>query len=457
MELTVGTALQGNKYVIQRVLRQSDTEVVYQANHTYLDQPVVLRSLPPITRQRDDFAQVKQQFISEVRSQARQQEQSATPILDCFEEGELPFVVLKWQPEVAQPELAQPVQSAAASIEQAASPLVSQSMVSQNSIAQTAAQSTQNTVVATAPQTDLQADLIQTFDAAFNAAAENSSENGLPSAKVTSPLVASDPSPKASRTGRDYEPIIVHPVSNLSASESWVNDQVVTDQAANSQVARGQITDSQSPNHPTKAMNIAGSQSSSKRSSKMPIALLSIALIGSCIGVGTGLALRLDATQPAVGKKPRLSLFNREQSFPATGNWPIQENYSPQPAIEQPLYRTAPSPEYIPPTTIQTLPSTGDALPLEPPLEEKALPEFESPGDTALPPTTPDLKLPAESLPLPELGSTNEIPPPIDRLPPISPDNLLPPTTDVPEPVLPPADDQTVNPPLKSLPNSSGI
>lgn len=456
MELTVGTTLQGSKYVIQGVLRQSDTEVVYKANHTYLDQPVVLRSLAPALQQRADFAQVKQQFMSEVRSQAKQLAQSAAAVLDCFEEGGLPFVVLKFQPESAQPEQTQPAQFPSASIDPAATLTVSQSNSSPHN---SSLPSAQGVVGAQASQTEPQADLIQAFDAACNAVAENGSKNGSQSAMVTSPLISSELSSKASPQVRDYEPILFHPVSSLGATEAWSHHQIASDQVANEQVANEQVTNEQVANGRTKAMNIAGSRSPSRRFAKMPIALLAISLIGGCIGMGTGLALRLDATQSVAGKKPRLSLFNREQSFPAAGSWPIQESYSPQPAIEQPIYRTAPPSEYISPSTIQTLPSTSAPLPLAPPLDEKPLPEsFNLPEDTEFPPVNPDLKLPAESLPLPELGSTDEIPPPVDRLPPISPDNLLPPTTVTPDAAPPPADNQTMNPPpLKSLPNSSGI
>lgn len=414
MELTIGTALQGSKYVIQEVLSQGDVEVMYKATHTYLDQPVLLRSLSPACQQRDDFGQVKQQFIAEIRSQVKQSTPSSSAaILDCFEEDQLPFVVLQFKPEQF------PQHSQTATMPTAVDAVAS---AAPENISLKDAISLED-----APQTDL----VEAFDAAFHASSE-------PHPVVASvPAMSEPPVDRVSR-GNAYEPIVFHPIPS---SESAV--------AAASNGHRQTVD-----------VGVGLFQSSLKRCKTMPLALLAIALIGGCVGVGTGLALRFDAAQSQAGDKPRLSLFNSEQSFPSEGNWPIQDWSTPEPTIEQPFYRTAPSPEYNPATTIPPLPS--ETVPsLEPDGEEpKPLSEDLGLPQDSMPPITPQPKLPAESAPLPELGTTiDEIPPSSDRLPPISPDNLLPPTTVAPAPVPPPAADSPIvePPPLKSLPDSSGI
>lgn len=402
MELTVGTALQGSKYVIQKVLRQSDIEVMYQAVHTYLDQPVLLRSLNPACQQRDDFAQVKQQFVADVRSQAKQSMPSAAPILDCFEEDELPFVVLQFQPQQFASN-----HPAEASDSPAALPLPTpptEEIPSEKNI----------------PARTTNPDLVQAFDAAFNASAEqHPTDSNLPG--------NSQPASNGVTRRDTREPIGFQPIPSLDTADATaVNGHSQTGSA----------------------------RSSRQRFQKIPIALLAVSLVGGCIGVGTGLALRFDAAQSQAGNKPRLSLFNREQSFPSEGNWPIQERYSPEPAIEQPLYRATPAPDYTP--SIQPLPATPIPPPDSSVENTKPLPEpFALPEDSASSPANPQPKLPVESAPLPEQGAST-VPP--TRLQPISPDNLLPPNA-TPAPLPPPAaHDPVVEPPaLKTLPHSSGI
>lgn len=97
MNLTAGTTLQNQKYVIQKLLDQSDLSVTYQAQHAYLEQPVILQSLNENLRQRSDFAQLQQQFLAKVRSQA-QQTLGAARVLDCFSEQGIPFVVFERVP-----------------------------------------------------------------------------------------------------------------------------------------------------------------------------------------------------------------------------------------------------------------------------------------------------------------------------------------------------------------------
>lgn len=97
MNLTAGTALQNQKYVIEKLLHQSDFGVTYQVQHAYLGKPVVLQTLNDSLRQRDDFAQLQQQFLTKVRSLAQKTIANAR-VLDCFEENGMPFVVFELAP-----------------------------------------------------------------------------------------------------------------------------------------------------------------------------------------------------------------------------------------------------------------------------------------------------------------------------------------------------------------------
>jgi hypothetical protein len=419
MELTVGTTLQGGKYIIQEVLSQSEGEIIYRATHTYLDQPVLLRSLHPTTQQRDNFTEVKQQFITAVRAQVKQPNPGQPAILDCFEENNLPFAVLLFQ-STSMPSSPPP-------------PLAA--IVSPEAALPTEAVSSQNASLKTVPP----AHLVSAFEAAWVELDEKNRPPGQPlpvqdlSPTMSSSLDSQTTSAQQSR-GSQYEPINGH--SHLAS--------VVA-----------------SPSNGHRQVNSSRGRSSSHQHQKLPIALMMVALTGGCIGAGTGLALRLDAAYPEAGKKPRLSLFHREQSFPATGNWPIRERYSPEPTLEQPLYRAIPSPESAPAATIPPLPADPVPLPEPSIAVEKAKPlpqDFELPTDPTVPPVDTTPKLPDQALPLPELETPGEVSPRVDRLPPISPDNLLPPSPATPAPLPPPADQSIrVPPPLKSLPAASGI
>jgi hypothetical protein len=72
MNLTAGATLQNHKYVIQKLLRQSDLGITYEAQHAYLAQTVALQTFNETVRQRSDFEQLRQQFLSKVRSIVQQ-------------------------------------------------------------------------------------------------------------------------------------------------------------------------------------------------------------------------------------------------------------------------------------------------------------------------------------------------------------------------------------------------
>jgi hypothetical protein len=103
MNLNAGSTLQNQKYIIRTLLHQSDFGRTYEAQHTYLQQPVVLQTLNDSLCQRSDFAQICQQFLDRVRSIPFQPDQAR--VLDCFEEGGMPFVVFELMPGRVPPQL----------------------------------------------------------------------------------------------------------------------------------------------------------------------------------------------------------------------------------------------------------------------------------------------------------------------------------------------------------------
>ncbi|HEY9659995.1 MAG TPA: hypothetical protein V6C65_16180, partial [Allocoleopsis sp.] len=95
MKLTVGATLQDGKYAIQEVVTQNDWSISYKATHTFLDQTVLLQTFSETAQQQPDFAQLAQQFIQRVRHLAKHPGTNNLHVLDCFKEGNLPFVVLE--------------------------------------------------------------------------------------------------------------------------------------------------------------------------------------------------------------------------------------------------------------------------------------------------------------------------------------------------------------------------
>lgn len=188
---------------------------------------------------------------------------------------------------------------------------------------------------------------------------------------------------------------------------------------------------------------------------RLPSALMAASLIGGFVGAGMGLALRI-AALPQENGKAALSFFDRDQNFPPEGSWPIRERavYIPEPAVEQPLYRTTPFSEYTAP--IQTLPSESYQPYLPPTSPEETDPYAEEPSEptTSLPSDT----APKSSVELPpDVDSlyTDEWIPSIESLP---PDVYTAPVEPLPsDSVLPPQSNRPVPPPSKKRASSGSL
>jgi len=98
MKLTVGGTLQGGKYILDAILGQGGFGVTYKASHTYLHQPVVIKTLNDSFDQEADFEPLRQRFIAEARRLARFQHPHIVRVSDFFEEQDLPFIVMDYIP-----------------------------------------------------------------------------------------------------------------------------------------------------------------------------------------------------------------------------------------------------------------------------------------------------------------------------------------------------------------------
>lgn len=96
IKLTVGKSLQKGKYVLDAVLGQGGFGITYRATHTYLSQPVVIKTLSEELCRRSDFSQFQERFIGEARRLARFQHPNIVRVNDFFEEAGLPFIVMDY-------------------------------------------------------------------------------------------------------------------------------------------------------------------------------------------------------------------------------------------------------------------------------------------------------------------------------------------------------------------------
>ncbi|MCU0525671.1 MAG: hypothetical protein MUF72_12695 [Elainella sp. Prado103] len=406
MSLTAGTTLQNQKYIIQKLLHQSDFGSTYQALHAYLNQDVVLQTLNPVLRERQDFEQIRQQFFNTVRSIA--QGSQATRVLDCFEEGNLPFVVFERVPGQSPPLLVDWF------------PLMPHTV----------------NPLSTLPESPPSSAVL---------AAQTSSPEEVESAAATR-IPSSEISPI---------PALVSPEQGELAKPA------VTQAPTKSVLHWGKPARSDQPSHPPtipvkqllspqflKPYGLSPERPLPKHSKGwMPIAIISISMAGGLLGAGFGLSLRLSAsrsnaqdlnqsgapqTQPNPARISRLkpSLFSREQSFPPDQNWPISETpqfFNPDASpIEEPVYRVSPVEDYatpdweplpsapiVPdpqlsaptPSSVQVTTSPQPA-PVPSPVVDPVLAPLPTPesAPAAVQPMTPEPAPPEPSLPvLPEL------------------------------------------------------
>ncbi|MEO1145535.1 MAG: hypothetical protein AAFY26_08050 [Cyanobacteria bacterium J06638_22] len=280
MLLTPGSLLQQDRYWVEAILQEDDMVVSYRALHRNLDKHVVIQTLGRVLHQHPKADQLRHDFLTQVRQQTQQQEGTAR-VIDCFVEGNAPFVVLDWETGQVLPEMDQWIPNLA-------------------------------TILEGEPQAI--ADATPT--------AESTSDS--PTAfEIPVPSIGEPEQHSGASTGSAHSPDTYHtqpptsPVADVTAAVGDLGTRT-----------NGIRTN---PSPPTPAVKSHGRVSStkqqveprSKRSLWIPVSLLLTAIVGGCGGAYLGWQIRQGNSfadvVPVVG--PRI---NTEQDFPPLEDWPSQ-------------------------------------------------------------------------------------------------------------------------------------
>jgi len=384
MSLTAGATLQNQKYAVYKQLHQSDFGVTYQAQHSILGRPVVLQTLNEVLRQRDDFAQLRQQFLNRVRA-ISQQPVGNLHVLDCFEEDGLPFVVFELSPGQALPQFSDwipvpPAPPPAPTPRQATDPLLSHRPDSLT---------TQPVAAATAREVPSPV-----------------SQARLPVALAGSTVAGSVASPRFSMPN---PPIVL---GSTASRRAWMPMALIF-----ISMLGGLIGVGLGFTWRFSSGDVTGKMQDHTRSDKS----------------NSG---KLDSISPRLAPH----FFSREQSFPSAADWPISETpqlFTPDPMpIEAPYGSRAN--EYLPPTRLlptQVNLSAPSPLPAQPspdPTPESTIVSPPPVVASPLPSPTPSLSIP------PAIG--NELPFPVEHQPVEANPEPLPPVAPTPLPSPAPAE-----------------
>jgi eukaryotic-like serine/threonine-protein kinase len=98
MKLRTGATLQSGKYLLTRELGRPSVGATFLATQTLLDQTVVVKALDPSLQLSHNFQKLRDRFIQESRSLACIQHPGIVRVLDFFQEGNLPFLVMEYLP-----------------------------------------------------------------------------------------------------------------------------------------------------------------------------------------------------------------------------------------------------------------------------------------------------------------------------------------------------------------------
>lgn len=270
MLLTPGSLLQQDRYWIEAILQEDDMAVSYRALHRNLDKHVVIQTLGRTLHQHPKADLLRHDFLTQVR-QHHQAQGSAFHVIDCFVEGNAPFVVLDLEENQALPVMSQWLPNLSAVLQDKPPAIADAS-------------------------TDL-----KTAVASTGATEQDNSSTNSPTYPPTpaSPTDRVSPSP--------YEATATHGKGmSTNGTGSYA--------PAPSTAAKTQVFVQSAKKHaPVR----------SKRSPWMPVSLLLTAIIGGCGGAYLGWQIRQGHSfadvVPVVGPK-----INTEQDFPPLDDWPNQ-------------------------------------------------------------------------------------------------------------------------------------
>ncbi|PAX60775.1 serine/threonine protein kinase [Brunnivagina elsteri] len=96
--VAAGTTLQGGKYTLDREIGRGGFGITFKANHHFLHQVVVIKTLNEKLRQHADFAKFERQFQDEARRLATCVHPNIVRVSDFFIEDGLPYMVMEYIP-----------------------------------------------------------------------------------------------------------------------------------------------------------------------------------------------------------------------------------------------------------------------------------------------------------------------------------------------------------------------
>lgn len=285
MLLTPGSLLQQDRYWVEAVLQEDDMTVSYRALHRNLDKHVVIQALGRKLHQHPNADQLRHDFLIQVRQQTQQQD-SIFRVIDCFVEGNSPFVVMDLEDDQPLPEMGQWIPNLSAILE---------------------------------GEPQAIADAATTPDSPTTVEAPVPSM-GEPERHSDASL--SDSEAHFSNSYQTQPPTAVTTESTLPMAEVTA---AVVGKGASTNGYGATASTSTSPAKPHVRVQSTKPQSrkSSKRSLWIPASLLLTAIVGGCGGAYLGWQVRQGNSfadvVPVVG--PRI---DTEQDFPPLEDWPNQ-------------------------------------------------------------------------------------------------------------------------------------
>lgn len=96
MDALIGKSLQGGKYTLEQELGRGGFGITFRANHRYLGQPVVIKTLNESLRQQPNFAEFDRKFQDEARRLASCVHPNIVRVSDFFVEDGQPYMVMDY-------------------------------------------------------------------------------------------------------------------------------------------------------------------------------------------------------------------------------------------------------------------------------------------------------------------------------------------------------------------------
>lgn len=98
MKVQPGTTLQRGKYLLDQPLGHGGVGATFLATQTFLNHPIVIKTLDPSWQVTQSFSHLKARFIEDMRLLACSQHSSIVRVFDFFQEEGLPFLVMEYVP-----------------------------------------------------------------------------------------------------------------------------------------------------------------------------------------------------------------------------------------------------------------------------------------------------------------------------------------------------------------------